>query len=99
MRMPEVTIQKNPKLWSILGENEGLCAPGFRQDDDEFLASITGQQIVRTKILVKHPNHRAQGIIPGLVPERIVVMLEVIRVQNRQRKGVLVAGCPRDLRV
>ena len=64
----------------------GLGGGRFRQQDDEFFATVTRQNILRAQVLPHHAGEVDERFVPDLVAEIVVESLEVVDVEQRDRE-------------
>lgn len=58
------------------------------EEEDELVASITGQEITAPEVIAGALGHRLQGFVPDGVSEAVVDELEIVNVENDQKEGV-----------
>jgi hypothetical protein len=78
-------------LPQALSQSFGFFKPGIGQQHSKFLAAETARQIVRTEVVLKHVSYGLERGISGRAAEGIVDPLEVVQVQQDQRKLAAVA--------
>jgi hypothetical protein len=64
---------------------------GVRQQDDEFLATKAGQRILRAHRFADDGDEVDQRGVAGVVAERVVELLEVVDVEQRDAQRRLAA--------
>jgi hypothetical protein len=70
-----------------LGKRERLAAARVGEQDREFLAPIAREDVERREqVVANEPRHLLQDVIARIVAERVVDPLEVVEVEEDQRK-------------
>ncbi|HEY3833337.1 MAG TPA: hypothetical protein VGO03_13655 [Acidimicrobiia bacterium] len=59
---------------------DGVIVAAMRQDDDEFLAAVAGDQIVWADGVTQHSGEEAERSVAGGVPMHVIELLEVVEV-------------------
>src|SRR4026209_2723715 len=71
--------------------NSRLVQRGLRQQDAKLFTTVAGSNISQAKRRFKTVGSQLQGIVAGLVPIPIVVMLEVVDIDHNEAHRVTVA--------
>lgn len=75
---------------------DGAVEEGVGQQDDELLAAIAGDGILRADVLADHIDEVLERLVTGLVPVVVVDLLEIVHVQQAHAEGCATAageGC------
>src|ERR1700722_85955 len=72
---------------------------GFRQDNGKLLAAVSANDIVTAKVLAKYFGHAAQNGVSCVMTALIVIPLEVVKIEKKQRKGTVLPCCALKLAV
>ena len=76
-------IQRMNGLSKFFGDDVGARDGGVREQDDEFLSSITGSQVSRALHAVPDlVRHLTQAVVTGLVAVGVVIGFEVIDIAH-----------------
>jgi uncharacterized GH25 family protein len=65
-----------------------------RENQKKFLAPDATNRVVRPQIILQHIRNPTKHIVSGLVPERVVHLLEVVDIAHADSDGSAVALCP-----
>ena len=74
------------------GRRLGGIGPGKQQA--ELVATQPRQKVSPARPLLEQASDALQEIVPGLVPEAVVDILEVVQIDQQQRTRGPVAGHP-----
>ena len=86
-------------LTNFFGDHQGLFDTGFRQDKDELLPPVAGDEVVFPDDGLGDATEFAQEKITGLVTVGVVEFFEMIDVRQQQGEGPFGADRPVDFRV
>jgi hypothetical protein len=75
-----------------LRQSNGFRCPGPHEQDDELLTSVAGNDVVLTSIGLEEPRQDAEHIVAGGMPEGVVVALEMVQIEHRNRQPKAVAA-------
>ena len=91
VRMPD--IQFGDGVMDTLGNLQALTGARARQNDGKFLPAVAAYAIsLAHQAAVQRSGNLLQRIVPGLVSQLIVEVLEVIHIQHQQPKRCLLAA-------
>ena len=79
-------------LAELVGQAVGLVGVGFRHQDDELVAAVAGHHVGAAHVLLQHAPDALQHRVALQVAEVVVDELELVEVEQRQRKRARNAG-------
>ena len=65
-------------------DNEGLIQAGFRQEGNEFLASVPGEEIDLAESGLSYLSHLSEDLVAYVVTIRIIYCLEAIEIDHQK---------------
>lgn len=85
------------QLRQLCGFRLCRCVTGMRQDDSELIAAQPPDNVGFPRVLEQNIRHTQQHIIPGSMSEDIIDRLEMIKIDENQRKRRAEATSDSDL--
>ncbi len=95
------SVMKNSRVSSRCRRTSACWASvvgGLGQQDDELLAAVAGQHVLRTQVLAHDLGEVHQGVVADLVAEAVVELLEVVDVEQGDGESGAAALGARGLR-
>lgn len=75
------------RLPQLLRDGDRPVAIGVGEEEDELLAAASACEVTVPKLRSKQGRGRCQRVIPAVVAEGVIDLLEVIQVQQNDRQG------------